>query len=83
MEDLDNNEFGFDKVEGIGMDREETPTPKKRKRVAKTPVTKAKLSKTDRVKMFYDRCGGNANKLAAQLGYDKAVVEQIIRDENL
>ena len=33
--------------------------------------------------MFYDRCGGNANKLAAQLGYDKAVVEQIIRDENL
>jgi len=82
MENLDN-EFGFDGVEGVGMDREETPTPKKRKRVAKKPVAKSKLSKTDRIKMFYDRCGGDANRLAAQLGYDKAVVEQIIRDENL
>ena len=81
MEEIDN-EFGFDKVEGIGMDREETPKPKK-KRIAKKPVAKAKLNKVDRVKMFYNRCGGDANKLAAQLGYDKAVVEQIIRDENL
>lgn len=83
MENLDN-EFGFDGVEGVGMDREETPTPKKRKRVAKPKATaSAKLNKIDKVKMFYDRCGGDANRLAAQLGYDKAVVEQIIRDENL
>lgn len=77
MEELDN-------IEGIGMDREETPKPKK-KRIAKKPkpITSAKLNTVDKVKMFWKRCDGNANKLAAQIGVSKSVIEQIIRDENL
>ena len=75
MEELEN-------LEGIGMDREETPKPK-RKRVEPKPIAKAKVTTIDKVKMFMGRCNRNANCIAAQIGVSKQVVEQIIRDENL
>lgn len=76
MEDLDNNEM--EPAKGTY----DLPKPK-RKRVDPQPVTKAKLTKVDLVKMFYKRCNGNINCVASGVGIPKHVVEQIIRDENI
>jgi len=85
MEDLDN-------LEGIGMDRDfidmesdtQPETPKrKRKVVEPKPVATAKQTTVDKVRMFMARCNGNSNCIAAQLGINKSIVEQIIRDEKL
>ena len=85
MEELNN-------LEGIGMDRDfidmesdtQVEKPKRpRKVVDAKPIAIAKSTTVDKVKMFMARCNGDANYIAAQLGINKAIVEQIIRDENL
>ena len=63
MKDLDN-------IEGIGMDREETPTPKKKSKVVKRDAFEEKV-----INMSYQF---NSNIIAAMLMIPKARVEEII-----
>ena len=63
MEDLNN-------IEGIGMDRAETPTPKKKSKVVKRDAFEEKV-----INMSYQF---NSNIIAAMLMIPKARVEEII-----
>lgn len=65
-------------MEDLMNNEELAPKPKKAK-VAEVVVN----PDVEKVRMFYGRCQGNANRIAAQTGLSKAVVEQIIADGNL
>ena len=69
------------------IDNELDVQPEKPKRTRKVvepkPIAKAKTTTVDKVKMFMGRYNGDANRIAAQIGVSKHIVEQIIKDEKL